>query len=313
MPYLRGFQTFCHTFCHNTHLFCRHHQRVIIGMIVMRNVTTGLLGIVSAFMCAFMIQFAYVNANSFVIAAVLFSFEIYCDFSGYSDIAIGTAKLMGINLMTNFKSPYFSQSIREFWSRWHISLSTWFRDYIYIPLGGNRVSKPRNRFNLMVTFLTSGLWHGANWTFVVWGGIHGLAQIVENQFASLRKKSSGFIWVCRVAFVFVFCTVAWVFFESNSLSDAGYIFSHMFSGITNPAAYLRGGFTELGIREDGLLILIFAVGLLAVYDYLSIKHDCIELVSRQKPAVRTVIYLLLLFIIITFKASKPAEFVYFQF
>lgn len=105
-----------------------------------------------------------------ILATVFFTFQIYCDFSGYSDIAIGTAKLMGINLMTNFKSPYFSTSIKEFWSRWHISLSTWFRDYVYIPLGGNRVSKVRHALNLLITFLVSGLWHGANWTFVLWGG-----------------------------------------------------------------------------------------------------------------------------------------------
>lgn len=105
-----------------------------------------------------------------VLATLFFTLQIYCDFSGYSDIAIGTAKLLGINLMTNFKSPYFSQSIKEFWSRWHISLSTWFRDYIYIPLGGNRVGKIRHTMNLLITFLASGLWHGANWTFAVWGG-----------------------------------------------------------------------------------------------------------------------------------------------
>lgn len=125
---------------------------------------------------------AYANINTctgldLLIAVFFFTIQIYCDFSGYSDIAIGTAKLMGINLMTNFKSPYFSISIKEFWSRWHISLSTWFRDYVYIPLGGNRVSKGRGYLNLMVTFLVSGLWHGANYTYIVWGGIHGLFHI----------------------------------------------------------------------------------------------------------------------------------------
>lgn len=105
-----------------------------------------------------------------VLASLFFTIQIYCDFSGYSDIAIGTAKLLGINLMTNFKNPYLSASVKEFWSRWHISLSTWFRDYVYIPLGGNRVGKLRHNVNLLVTFLISGLWHGANWTFVVWGG-----------------------------------------------------------------------------------------------------------------------------------------------
>ena len=250
---------------------------------------------------------------SLVIAAVLFSFEIYCDFSGYSDIAIGTAKLMGIDLMTNFKSPYFSQSIREFWSRWHISLSTWFRDYVYIPLGGNRVFKLRNAFNIMVTFLTSGLWHGANWTFVIWGGIHGLAQIIENQFGFLRKRSFGFTGLCRVILVFIFSTIAWVFFASNSLSDTGYIFSHMLSGITNPIAYLHDGFAELEMQVSVLSSLVFSIVLLMVYDFMSLKHDCIALVSRQKPVVRTMIYFSLFFIIILFRASRPAEFVYFQF
>ena len=110
------------------------------------------------------------------IATIFFTIQIYCDFSGYSDIAVGCAKLFGIDLMSNFKSPYLSCSVKEFWSRWHISLSTWFRDYVYIPLGGNRVSKRRHRLNLMITFLVSGLWHGAAWTYVIWGGIHGLAQ-----------------------------------------------------------------------------------------------------------------------------------------
>ena len=128
---------------------------------------------------------AYENLASctgFDLAAAVFFFtlQIYCDFSGYSDIAIGTAKLMGIDLMKNFDSPYFSCSVREFWRRWHISLSTWFRDYVYIPLGGSRCSKLRNYVNLLLTFLVSGLWHGANWTFVFWGGLHGVAQILEN-------------------------------------------------------------------------------------------------------------------------------------
>ena len=115
----------------------------------------------------------------FAVAIFFFTIQIYCDFSGYSDIAVGCAKLFGIDLMTNFKSPYFSFSIKEFWSRWHISLSTWFRDYVYIPLGGSRCSKLRADLNLLITFLVSGLWHGANWTFVLWGGINGGAQILE--------------------------------------------------------------------------------------------------------------------------------------
>ena len=121
-----------------------------------------------------------------LVAAVFYSIQIYCDFSGYSDIAIGCAKLFGKDLMINFKSPYFASSIKEFWGRWHISLSTWFRDYVYIPLGGNRVSAFRHQLNLLITFLVSGLWHGADWTFVIWGGVHGLLQVAESL---LTRKS----------------------------------------------------------------------------------------------------------------------------
>lgn len=127
---------------------------------------------------AIIVNQVYNNVNEYqglplIIATFLFAIQIYCDFSGYSDIAIGSARVMGIHLMKNFNTPYFSKSITEFWKRWHISLSTWFRDYVYIPLGGNRVSKPRHYLNLFLTFLISGLWHGANWTFVIWGALHG--------------------------------------------------------------------------------------------------------------------------------------------
>ena len=125
---------------------------------------------------------------SFIAATIFFAFQIYCDFSGYSDIAIGSAKLLGVQLMKNFDSPYFSKSVREFWSRWHISLSTWFRDYVYIPLGGNRKKLPRVLLNLMITFLLSGLWHGANWTFVVWGALHGFYVVVETLIRRASKN-----------------------------------------------------------------------------------------------------------------------------
>lgn len=121
----------------------------------------------------------YYKGFSLFLATLLFAMQIYCDFSGYSDIAIGCGKLFGIDLMTNFKSPYFARSLKEFWSRWHISLSTWFRDYVYIPLGGNRVSGVRKQWNLIVTFLASGLWHGANYTFLLWGLFHGVGQVLE--------------------------------------------------------------------------------------------------------------------------------------
>ncbi|HOJ12159.1 MAG TPA: MBOAT family O-acyltransferase, partial [Clostridiales bacterium] len=126
------------------------------------------------------------NSIQFIIATLFFTFQIFCDFSGYSDIAIGSARIMGFELMENFKRPYFSKSVAEFWRRWHISLSSWFKDYLYIPLGGNRVSKARNYFNLFITFLASGLWHGANWTFVVWGALHGAYIVLGRMLAPVR-------------------------------------------------------------------------------------------------------------------------------
>ena len=246
-----------------------------------------------------------------LLSAILFSVQIYCDFSGYSDIAIGTAKLFGINLMTNFKSPYFSQSVKEFWSRWHISLSTWFRDYVYIPLGGNRVTKIRHAFNLLLTFLVSGLWHGANWTFVVWGGIHGLAQVIEN--GTIPKKygeSKGLIWAFRVLVVFCFCTFAWIYFASSSLSDAHYIIAHMLDGVSRPIAYVLNGFTSVGIPKLNFV----PIFLLFVYDYFSIKKDVITVVSSQKKVVRWCIYIVLaIWIILNIPAENTSEFIYFQF
>lgn len=249
-----------------------------------------------------------------VLATVFFTIQIYCDFSGYSDIAIGTAKLLGVNLTTNFKSPYFSASIKEFWSRWHISLSTWFRDYVYIPLGGNRVGKMRHSFNLMITFLVSGLWHGANWKFVVWGGMHGAAQIIENAIISKNEeKSTGIIRWIRVLIVFSFVSFAWVFFVSNSIGDAFYVIRHVFSGIFSFIPYLRSGFTDIGLRKIPFGVLCFLIFILAVYDFSSYKMDVIEKISKKNIIARYSIYLCLLCIILFFRAGEQAEFVYFQF
>lgn len=252
---------------------------------------------------------------SLVLATLFFTLQIYCDFSGYSDIAIGTARLFDINLMTNFKSPYFSQSIREFWTRWHISLSTWFRDYVYIPMGGSRVGKVRHAFNLLVTFLVSGLWHGANWTFVAWGGVHGIAQVIENLIVpKSRQKSKGIVRWLRMLFVFLFAAFAWIFFVSSSMLVAKYVISHMFTGISNPVSYVRGGFIAIGMGTVDAIVVMTLVLLLAVFDYLSLSFDVIDKISGQKTIVRWVIYIALAMIIILgAQKGVPAEFVYFQF
>lgn len=173
------------------------------------------------------------NGSSVVLAAVLFSIQIYCDFGGYSLLAVGAGKVMGYDLIMNFQRPYMSQSVGEFWRRWHISLSTWFRDYVYFPLGGSRCSKLRTNINLMITFLVSGLWHGSAWTFVFWGGINGLFQIIERPFMTKTKnkentkgifcQNNKFIdvrkWL-KIALTFTLMTVAWVFFKANTFQDA---------------------------------------------------------------------------------------------
>lgn len=250
-----------------------------------------------------------------VLATLFFTIQIYCDFSGYSDIAIGMAKLMGIDLTVNFKCPYFSQSIKEFWSRWHISLSTWFRDYVYIPLGGNRVSKLRQCFNVMVTFLVSGLWHGANWTFIIWGGLHGAAQIVENTVigrAELDKKAV-LKWF-RVLIVLIFVSFAWIFFASNSLNDAFYIIGHSFNGISNPVKYLRDGFSAIGIGRTMVLHELIMIGILTTYESYSVNSKVPTSINGAKTIIKWLFYVGIGLITVFFSSKGVAsEFVYMQF
>jgi D-alanyl-lipoteichoic acid acyltransferase DltB (MBOAT superfamily) len=163
------------------------------------------------------------NTISLVIGIVFFSFQIYADFSGYSLIARGISKLLGFDLMVNFNRPYLASNIPDFWRKWHISLSTWFRDYVYIPLGGNKVSETKNYINILIVFLVSGLWHGANWTFVIWGGLHGLFQIIylkSKKVLNFNKESSKLHNIINILFVYALVTFAWIFFRSDSLHDA---------------------------------------------------------------------------------------------
>lgn len=250
-------------------------------------------------------------------AVFLYSFQVYCDFSGYSDIARGVARLLDIDLMTNFRSPYFASSLKEFWSRWHISLSTWFRDYIYIPLGGSRAGAWRTRFNLLLTFLVSGLWHGASWNFVIWGGLHGLGQIMEKEwkrrFPGGKKERR---WP-GVLLTFAFVSVTWIFFRAVTLSDAWYVLTHMLEGLMHPLAYLKNGYESLraaGLMQSTDLMLVFVwIGVLLVHDYIELKQDAWEWLARFKKPVRYAFYFGLLFIILYSRQLGQYEFVYFQF
>jgi D-alanyl-lipoteichoic acid acyltransferase DltB (MBOAT superfamily) len=264
----------------------------------------------------------YDNAHSyvglvFIIVTVMFAIEIYCDFSGYSDIATGCAKLFGIDLMTNFKSPYFSFSIKEFWSRWHISLSTWFRDYVYIPLGGNRVPRWRHCLNLLITFLVSGFWHGSSLTYILWGGIHGLLQIIETFIYPAKKNGEKVVhkkhwWQLLVTFLFLCFT--WIFFRADSIQDAFWVISRLFWDASRPINYLKTAVICLDMPYLSMFGMALSVVILGIYDYVSLKQDVIQLISKQHCFVRWSVYVLLLVVIALFSNKGIAtEFIYFQF
>lgn len=238
--------------------------------------------------------------------------QIYCDFSGYSDIAIGTAQLLDIKLIDNFRSPYLSASIKEFWSRWHISLSTWFRDYVYIPLGGNRCSKMCQRRNVLITFMLSGLWHGANWTFVIWGGIHGLAQILENLLtkwlSKVRDNKIGH--AVSVVVVFFFCNIAWVFFRAENFRDAIYVLTKAFGGIFAGRSYWSSQLMPL----YQLILLLLYILALFIYDWIDYQIGMKQWLEEKSGIFQWVFFVLLgLAVVFCSKKGVAAEFVYFQF
>ena len=253
----------------------------------------------------------------FIITTVMFAIEIYCDFSGYSDIAIGCARLFGVELASNFRNPYLSFSIREFWSRWHISLSTWFRDYVYIPLGGSRAGRFRHCLNLFLTFLVSGFWHGSSLTFLFWGGIHGVLQILET---FIYPKTRGGVSVIRkkhwwqLPLTFIVLCFTWIFFRANTIQDAFWIISRLFWDIGRPLKYLKTAVICLDMPYLSMFGMALSAAALFVWDLLSLKQDVIKLISRQRGLVRWPLYVLLLVAIALFSHKGIAtEFIYFQF
>ncbi len=246
-----------------------------------------------------------------LITSFFFMIMIYCDFSGYSDIAIGTARLFGIKLMKNFNSPFLSHSNEEMWRRWHISLSTWFRDYVYIPLGGNRKGRIRKYVNIVITFFLSGLWHGAAWHFVVWGTMQGVVQVLEDigRKTLTTLKKNRIFFVCSVIFTTVFFQVSVVFFRAPSVSDAFYLLGHMFDGFGS-----AGYFTNhMQLWPLPAFVIAVSILILFAYDLASLKTDVIAWVGTRPKLLRVAISFGLLMMIILFKASDRTEFVYFQF
>ncbi|MEL7530893.1 MAG: MBOAT family O-acyltransferase [Bacteroidota bacterium] len=251
-----------------------------------------------------------------LIATVFFAFQIYCDFSGYSDIAIGTAKLFGFDLMVNFRTPYFSRSLKEFWSRWHISLSTWFRDYVYIPLGGNRTTNARWLSNLLLTFLISGLWHGANWTFVIWGAIHGGISAFEAWLMKIGRYPRGAGWLHRGTTFIIVC-LAWIFFRANNVGDAFSLIAsipdNLLSQVSSLSEFGMALRSFIGARQEFIYSML-SFGLLLSIDWLIGEENFPHLMARIPNWLRYGFYYLLAAWILYFGAfNQSAQFIYFQF
>jgi len=255
---------------------------------------------------------AYTGA-SLIFATICFAWQVYYDFSGYADIALGSAQVMGFRLMENFDRPYRSRSIAEFWRRWHISLTTWFRDYVYIPLGGNRVASGRFYANLFVTFLISGLWHGANWTFIAWGALNGAYLILSSWTGPFREALVNRLGllsfprlhhVLQVVITFLLISFAWIFFRADSMADAIYVVSHLFDGMLGVSKRGRLAF-------DGFILLFI---LFAEYiHYVHRNGDLGNLFAGRSFAVRWSHYYALVVFTVLFGNFGAQRFIYFQF
>jgi len=251
-----------------------------------------------------------------LIGSYLFAIQIYCDFSGYSDMAIGTARVMGYRLMENFNTPYISNSIREFWSRWHISLSTWFRDYVYIPLGGNRVSGLKRNVNLLIVFAVSGFWHGANWTYIIWGALHGVYNVVENGLKKFRWFNAYLETTVRTkkwlgAFIlFQFVVLGWIFFRAASVQDAfaviGGIFTGQLSSWVPPDEIMTFGYWALAFKLG--LVLVFMASDLIIH---RLTRGVFDGATSHLFRLSFYAYLAALILLIGFWGD--VEFIYFQF
>lgn len=255
---------------------------------------------------------------SLILAAIFFTFQVYCDFSGYSDIAIGLARVMGFRLMENFRRPFLATSVSELWRRWHISLSTWFRDYVYISLGGNRRGLARQLLNVFLVFTLSGLWHGANWTFAIWGAMHGIVAAIETVFNTKKIRLLPDNSLCHaIKFIYpgLFLTFSLIIFRSASLEETGYVLQHLFdfsrgfSALTDPfAAGLLPQRLEFALS-------VGLIGGLLLIDWIDERRGIEALVAAMPTVGRWATYYLLLMAVYfsLFYHSTTQEFFYFQF
>ena len=261
-----------------------------------------------------------------LVAVFLFTLQIYCDFAGYTYIAIGAAKIMGFELITNFNTPYFALSIKDFGSRWHISLTSWFRDYLYIPLGGSRKGRLRKYANIILVFLLSGLWHGAAWHYVIWGGLHGLMRVFGETTQALRDELwkrigvrmevfSFRLW--RRLFTFAEVALAWTFFRASSTRQAIDLIRNGL-GVWNPWVLFDGTLLELGLDGKDWNVLILALAILLIVDVFQYKgKDLAERFVEQNLLFKWLIFYIGIFAIITYGIYgadyNAAQFIYFQF
>ncbi len=260
-----------------------------------------------------------------IIATFFYAFQIYCDFSAYTDMAIGSGRVMGFELTQNFQRPYYAKSIKDFWSRWHITLSSWLRDYVYIPLGGNRVKVSRYYFNILLTFLVSGLWHGANWTFVFWGGLHGIYQVVGHMTGGFRQKLTSYIGLTKIPRVhnllkmgitFALVCFAWIFFRANSLSDGLYIATHLFSDLTRLAnpSYIITQLLSLGLNKIEFAVVLLSLFILEMVHIYQRNEEWQNRFARMPLPLRWSFYYLIIFMIIILGVyDSEAQFIYVQF
>ena len=250
-------------------------------------------------------NYIHYNGSTIFVASVFYSLQIYCDFAGYSLMAIGLARTLGFNLIDNFRRPYLALSVTDFWKRWHISLTRWLTRQVYIPLGGSRCSKVKTYRNIIITFLVSGIWHGANWTFIFWGVIHGTLQMIEKAFGWQRYEGNN--WVVRtvrITCTFLLVNFAWVFFRMPNIGDAFAVIGRMFTGIGAPDLSFLGGAVTLMLTL-GLSILIFK-------DLRDEYFKDIFRILESKP-VRWLIYVVLFCMVLNFGVLDGGDFIYVSF
>lgn len=248
-------------------------------------------------------DYQYYNGATLALACVYFTIQIYADFAGYSYMAMGIARTLGIDVINNFRQPYFSESISDFWRRWHISLSRWLKDYVYIPLGGNRKGKVRGYLNIMVTFAVSGLWHGANWTFVVWGLIHGLAQVCEKALGLNKRKSRHIVEaVARTAVTFAIVALAWVFFRMDTIGAAATVVGRIVTLSATGAGYMPTH-TEILVQAVAIFVL-FAVDCRAEFR---------PALTVRSPWLRRALYVFAFVVIVLMGVLGSGQFIYVNF